>query len=58
MGKTLILIILLSGCAQAPERFLTPEQDAQMAKECAQGCAVVPAQIFEQMMSIIRGRGV
>ena len=53
----LVLLILLGGCAQQPERYLTPEQDAQMRENCQDGCVVVPESVFQEMVRRMRQFG-
>lgn len=47
--KTLILVLLLAGCATTPERFLTKEQDDEMRKVCESGCITVPVSVWQQI---------
>lgn len=34
------IVLLLAACAQG--RYLTPEQDEEIAKRCVEGCKVIP----------------
>lgn len=53
-----IAAFLLAGCAPAPQRFLTEEQDTAMREQCeATGCAVVPLPILQQLLQRLRGQG-
>ena len=49
----LILAILLAGCAT--NRYLTEHQDAELAKACAEGCMIVPASMFPELIEAMRG---
>lgn len=55
--KIALIILLLTGCVNAPERALSPEQDAAIGKYCAAvECVVVPAPIMRQMLEALKGR--
>lgn len=54
--KLILLCLLLAGCAS--DRLLTKEEDAQIAKECMQGCMVVPQNAWEALMKKLRGSAI
>lgn len=57
-----LLVALLAACASAPppppdDRYLTKEQDEALREKCEpQGCVVVPAPLFQQLMNMLRQR--
>lgn len=51
--KTLILVLLLSGCA-VPDRFLTKEQDDEMRKVCEEGCVTLPVSVWIQIQQVFQ----
>lgn len=64
--KSLLMIlaalaaIALGCCVQQPEppaRKLSIEEDAAIADRCADGCVIVPKEIFEQMIKRLKERG-
>lgn len=58
MKHAAIFLAILTGCAQAPDRFVTDKQDAALAKACAAGCAVIPAPIWIRILQRLQGQGV
>lgn len=50
-----IVVVLAAGCA--PERYLTLEQDAEIARRCAEGCKVVPLWRWQEIEEQLRQRG-
>lgn len=42
-----MIVVLLAACA--PERFLTPEQDAEIARRCTEGCKVIPLPVWRHI---------
>lgn len=46
-----LAVTILFGCTGcAPQRYLTAEQDAEMAAACGEGgCTVMPNAVFQQM---------
>jgi hypothetical protein len=54
----LILLLIMSGCAPQPDRYLTAEQDAQMRENCERdGCVVIPETVFQEMVRRMRQFG-
>lgn len=47
--RYILFLALLSGCALIPDRYLTPEEDAEMRAVCehAGGCVLVPGPQWE-----------
>lgn len=53
----LVLLAAPSGCAT--ERLLTPEQEEEMRKTCAEaGCAVVDKRVWHQIQEILKSLGI
>ena len=51
-----LIAALLIGCAAAPERYLSLEEDAELRAKCeGQNCVVVPASVLQQLLQQIRG---
>lgn len=57
--KTVLLILCLSGCANAPDRYLSAEEDAQFRAQCepAGGCAVVPMTLWQKIEILLQSLG-
>lgn len=54
-GMVVLLAALLAGCAGAPARYLSAEEDAQLRKQCEpHGCAAVPMPIWQKIEQIMR----
>ena len=53
-----LTLLALAGCAEQPQehRFLTPEQDATVAKKCIDGCAVVPKPAWEAILRALAAK--
>lgn len=55
--KPILLCLLLAGCANG--RYLTPQEDADMRKNCEKvGCTVVPNPILLQLLNRLEGRAI
>ena len=54
----LFLLAAIVGCASPPERFMTAEQDAYIYEQCQQGCAVMPAEVWEKIKKVLLGNGI
>lgn len=54
--KTLALACLftLTTCAQPEDRFLSLEEDQAMREQCEQGCVIVPAPLFQQIIEALK----
>ena len=54
--KTLLLCLCLAGCAQ--DRYLSAEEDSEMRSRCEPvgGCALVPLNIFIEIVNKLRGQ--
>ena len=50
--KTLLLCLLLAGCATP--RYLTEEQDKETYEACKTGCALVPTDVWNQILLFIK----
>lgn len=46
------IVVLLAACA--PERYLTPEQDAEIARRCTEGCKVIPLPAWREIEQQLR----
>ena len=55
-GAAILVAVLLLGCASAPERYLSLEEDAELRAKCeGQNCVVIPASVLQQLLQQIRG---
>jgi hypothetical protein len=48
-----MVVFTLMGCEQKPQRYLTEEQDATVAQQCADGCVIIPKAQFEQLPRLL-----
>jgi len=53
--KAILISLLLVGCAHAPERFFTQEQDSWAKEHCTDGCAIVPVPLMRQIIERLQG---
>ena len=53
----IVLLALIVGCASPPDRVLTAEQEAVFAKNCVNGCAIVPVPLWEQIKALLAAQG-
>lgn len=51
----ILILALLTGCSQAPTRYLTEQEDAKVGRACAEGCMIVPASMVPALMEVLRG---
>ncbi len=52
--KVLLIVLCLAGCASAPDRYLTVEEDAALRKACEPtGCAAVPIPIWQKIQKLL-----
>ena len=56
--KLALLLLLLSGCASAPERYFTAEEDAKAREVCQEGCVIVPNSVMAELLKRLRGTAI
>ena len=52
MKLILAVLLIFAGCATVPERFLTPEQDAEARAACVpDGCVLIPIPTMNEILN-------
>lgn len=52
LALLVLIVAVLSGCAS---RFLTPEQDREIADMCQQSCVVIDGDTWNAIQKILEG---
>ena len=52
------LILLLSACAENDGRFLTKDEDDAIRAKCQDGCAVMPNDVYQHLLELLKQRSI
>ena len=59
----MLVAFVLAGCAQAPKppdppkQILTQDEQQFVAERCAQGCVIIPKAQWQEVLKLLKERG-